>query len=183
MLNLLKLKQEKSEAKANGGEEGHKSGGGKVIPAAQRRVQKDLNSGIEKNNWCQMDFPVKDDIMAFNVTLKPDEGYWKGGAFTFSFAIPTDYPHTPPKVLCTTKVYHPNIDLEGKVCLNILRDDWKPVLDISAVINGLFFLFLEPNPSDPLNKEAAELMRDNLPGFKHAVQRSLRGDFPRGGRY
>jgi ubiquitin-conjugating enzyme E2 M len=46
--------------------------------------------------------------------------------------------------------------------------------DIGAVINGLFFLFLEPNPQDPLNKEAAELMKENLPAFKQAVQRSLR---------
>ena len=40
------------------------------------------------------------------------------------------------------QVYHPNIDLEGNVCLNILREDWKPVLSISAVIYGLQFLFL-----------------------------------------
>jgi ubiquitin-conjugating enzyme E2 M len=39
-------------------------------------------------------------------------------------------------------VYHPNIDLEGKICLNILREDWKPVLSISSVIYGLQFLFL-----------------------------------------
>mmetsp|Transcript_51681 Transcript_51681/g.134901 ORF Transcript_51681/g.134901 Transcript_51681/m.134901 type:complete len:182 (+) Transcript_51681:24-569(+) len=179
MLNLLKLKQEKQEQKAAG--EGGAAGapGGKVIPAAQRRVQKDLKCGLEKNSWCIMDFPNADDIMNFNVTLLPDEGFWKGGKFSFSFSIPSDYPHTPPKVLCTTKVFHPNIDLEGKVCLNILRDDWKPVLDISAVINGLFFLFLEPNPSDPLNKDAAELMKDNIAQFKAVVQRSLRGDIPR----
>jgi ubiquitin-conjugating enzyme E2 M len=40
------------------------------------------------------------------------------------------------------QVYHPNIDLEGKICLNILREDWKPVLSISSVIYGLQFLFL-----------------------------------------
>jgi hypothetical protein len=52
MLNLLKLKQEKAAAKEGGaGEEGGKAGG-KVIPAAQRRVQKDLKTGIEKNSWC-----------------------------------------------------------------------------------------------------------------------------------
>ena len=39
------------------------------------------------------------------------------------------------------EIYHPNINLEGKVCLNILREDWKPVLDINAVIYGLIFLF------------------------------------------
>jgi len=52
-------------------------------------------------------------------------------------------------------VYHPNIDLDGNVCLNILREDWKPVLTINAIVYGLQYLFLEPNPDDPLNKEAA----------------------------
>lgn len=126
MLNLLKLKQEKAAAKESSGEEGAK--GGKVIPAAQRRVQKDLKTGIEKNSWCDMEFPDPDDIMNFTVTLKPDEGFWKGGKFTFKFEIPADYPHSPPKTLCVTQLFHPNIDVEGKVCLNILRDEWKPVL-------------------------------------------------------
>lgn len=40
------------------------------------------------------------------------------------------------------QVYHPNIDLEGNICLNILREDWKPVLTISSLIYGLNFLFL-----------------------------------------
>jgi ubiquitin-conjugating enzyme E2 M len=62
---------------------------------------------------------------------------------------------TPPQVLCKTRVYHPNIDLEGHVCLNILRDEWKPVLDINAVIYGLIYLFYEPNPNDPLNHGAS----------------------------
>jgi ubiquitin-protein ligase len=39
------------------------------------------------------------------------------------------------------QVYHPNIDLEGNVCLNILREDWKPVLNINTVIYGLNLLF------------------------------------------
>lgn len=61
-----------------------------------------------------------------------------------------------------TKIYHPNIDLEGHVCLNILRDEWKPVLDINAVIYGIIYLFYEPNPNDPLNHgefTAAKMMQ------------------------
>lgn len=50
------------------------------------------------------------------------------------------------------QIYHPNIDLEGNVCLNILREDWKPVLNINSIIVGLQYLFLEPNADDPLNK-------------------------------
>lgn len=38
------------------------------------------------------------------------------------------------------QVYHPNIDLDGNVCLNILREDWKPVLSINSIIYGLQYL-------------------------------------------
>lgn len=62
---------------------------------------------------------------------------YKGGRFHFTFAINQNFPHDPPKVKCTQKIYHPNIDLEGNVCLNILREDWKPVLNLNAVIVGL----------------------------------------------
>ena len=76
---------------------------------------------------------------------------------------------------CETKVYHPNIDLEGNVCLNILREDWKPVLTINAIVYGLQYLFLEPNPEDPLNKEAAEVLQSNRKTFEMNVQRAIRG--------
>lgn len=82
-------------------------------------------------------FPNKDDILNFTLTIEPDEGMYKGGSFHFSFAINQNFPHDPPKVKCTQKIYHPNIDLEGNVCLNILREDWKPVLNLNAVIVGL----------------------------------------------
>lgn len=85
----------------------------------------------------KMDFPDPDDILNFTLTITPDEGMYRGGCFTFTFAINPSFPHEPPKVRCREKIYHPNIDLEGKVCLNILREDWKPVLNLNAVIVGL----------------------------------------------
>lgn len=83
------------------------------------------------------EFPDPDDILNFILTITPDEGLYRGGKFTFTFAINQNFPHEPPKVRCREKIYHPNIDLEGKVCLNILREDWKPVLNLNAVIVGL----------------------------------------------
>jgi ubiquitin-conjugating enzyme E2 M len=62
--------------------------------------------------------------------------------------------HTHASSTTPAQIYHPNIDLEGHVCLNILRDEWKPVLDINAVIYGIIYLFYEPNPNDPLNHGA-----------------------------
>jgi ubiquitin-conjugating enzyme E2 M len=104
-----------------------------------------------------------------------DEGMYKGGRFTFNFSIGPNYPHEPPKVKCRTLIYHPNIDLEGNVCLNILREDWKPVLTISSVVYGLQFLFLEPNPDDPLNKDAARELQANRRLFEANVSKTLRG--------
>lgn len=46
------------------------------------------------------------------------------------------------RVTFVVQVFHPNIDLDGNICLNILREDWKPVLSINSVIYGLQFLFL-----------------------------------------
>ena len=79
-------------------------------------------------------------------------GFYKKGTFTFKVKINNNYPHEPPKVTLTEKIYHPNIDLQGNVCLNILREDWKPVLNLNSILVGLQYLFLEPNPDDPLNK-------------------------------
>lgn len=83
------------------------------------------------------DFPDPDNILNFILSIEPDEGMYRGAKFTFDFAINQNFPHEPPKVRCLEKIYHPNIDLEGKVCLNILREDWKPVLNLNAVIVGL----------------------------------------------
>ncbi len=69
-------------------------------------------------------------------------GCCRGGSFLFTFSVPAAYPHDPPKVKCSTKVFHPNIDLEGNVCLNILREDWKPVLTVTSIVYGLNFLLL-----------------------------------------
>lgn len=90
----------------------------------------------------KMSFPNPDDILNFTLTIEPDEGMYKGGVFHFSFAVNQNFPHDPPKVKCTQKIYHPNIDLEGNVCLNILREDWKPVLNLNAVIVGMQVRFL-----------------------------------------
>ena len=116
-----------------------------------------------------------EDLMNFKITVAPDDGMYKRGVFVFDFKVPKTYPHDPPKVQCETTVFHPNIDMEGHVCLNILREDWKPVLTINSVIMGLQFLMLEPNADDPLNKKAAQLLIDDQRAFQRTVESTMRG--------
>lgn len=150
--------------------------------AAQIRVQKDLTE-LDLPLTMKTYFPDPADLLNFTLTITPDEGMYKSGAFVFSFVINTNYPHDPPKVKCTKKIYHPNVDLEGNVCLNILREDWKPVLNLNSVMVGLQYLFLEPNADDPLNKEAAEDLRRDRDQFMNNVRASLKGGHVKGVLY
>ncbi|CAL5371165.1 unnamed protein product [Camellia sinensis] len=127
---------------------------------------------------CTISFPNgKDELMNFEVSIRPDEGYYLGGTFFFSFEVSPIYPHEAPKVKCKTMVYHPNIDLEGNVCLNILREDWKPVLNIDTIVYGLYHLFTEPNHEDPLNHDAAAVLRDNPKTFQSNVRKAMTGGY------
>ncbi|XP_021564083.1 NEDD8-conjugating enzyme Ubc12 [Carlito syrichta] len=155
---------------------GGTKGSSKKASAAQLRIQKDINE-LNLPKTCDISFSDPDDLLNFKLVICPDEGFYKSGKFVFSFKVGQGYPHDPPKVKCETMVYHPNIDLEGNVCLNILREDWKPVLTINSIIYGLQYLFLEPNPEDPLNKEAAEVLQNNRRLFEQNVQRSMRGGY------
>ncbi|XP_031094027.1 NEDD8-conjugating enzyme Ubc12-like [Ipomoea triloba] len=172
MIKLFKVKQQQ---KANESA----SGNGPVNrqSAGELRLRKDITE-LNLPKSCTISFPNgSDDLMNFEITIKPDDGYYLGGKFLFSFQVSPIYPHEPPKVKCKTKVYHPNIDLEGNVCLNILREDWKPVLSINTVVYGLYHLFTEPNHEDPLNHDAAAVLRDNPKLFQSNVRRAMSGGY------
>lgn len=136
--------------------------GPKIITSQEKnqsmkhRLRKDM-AGLDLPPEVTIEFGKQadgeDDLQDFTVTIFPTEdSYWQGGKYPFKFEIPEAYPYEPPVVTCLTKIWHPNINLDGNVCLNILRKDWKPVLSINHVIFGLETLFLSPNPTDPLNK-------------------------------
>ncbi|KAH9624673.1 hypothetical protein KSS87_001683 [Heliosperma pusillum] len=173
MINLFKVKAKQRENAENFN--------GKTFvkkqTAGELRLHKDI-SELNLPKSCNISFPNgKDNLMNFEVTVRPDEGYYMGGIFVFTFQVPSVYPHEPPKVKCKTKVYHPNIDLEGNVCLNILREDWKPVLNVNTIIYGLYHLFTQPNHEDPLNHDAAAVLRDNPKTFESNVRRAMTGGY------
>jgi len=124
----------------------------------------------------KLEFPEgSSKIMNLRITIKPQDGLWKGGTYEFGVTFKASYPHEPPKVTLATPCYHPNLDKDGGVCINILRKDWKPVLDLNSVIYGMCLLFDEPNPGDPLDIACAELMRKDKSTFERNVDSSMRG--------
>uniref|UniRef100_A0A8C8Z7F5 E2 ubiquitin-conjugating enzyme n=1 Tax=Prolemur simus TaxID=1328070 RepID=A0A8C8Z7F5_PROSS len=76
--------------------------------------------------------PVGDDMFHWQATIMgPNDSPYQGGVFFLTIHFPTDYPFKPPKVAFTTRIYHPNINSNGSICLDILRSQWSPALTIS----------------------------------------------------
>jgi ubiquitin-conjugating enzyme E2 D/E len=102
--------------------------------------------------------------------LGPADSPYAGGLFTLAIQFPVDYPFKPPKVAFTTKVFHPNINAQGGICLDILKDQWSPALSISKVLLSICSLLTDPNPKDPLVPEVARLYETNRDEFNRIAR-------------
>ena len=118
----------------------------RIIKETQK-LKKDPINGI-------MAEPFPDNPRYFNVIIDgPKDSPYEGGHFKLQLYLPEEYPMVPPKCLFMTKIYHPNIDFLGRICLDILKKNWSPALQIRAVLLSIQSLLSEPNVEDPLNEE------------------------------
>ncbi|GMH26383.1 hypothetical protein Nepgr_028226 [Nepenthes gracilis] len=104
--------------------------------------------------------PVGEDMFHWQATIMgPVDSPYTGGVFLVTIHFPPDYPFKPPKVAFRTKVFHPNINSNGSICLDILKEQWSPALTISKVLLSICSLLTDPNPDDPLVPEIAHMYK------------------------
>ncbi|XP_065002283.1 ubiquitin-conjugating enzyme E2-17 kDa-like isoform X2 [Musa acuminata AAA Group] len=102
---------------------------------ASRRILKELKD-LQKDppTSCSAG-PVAEDMFHWQATIMgPSDSPFAGGVFLVNIHFPPDYPFKPPKVSFCTKVFHPNINSNGSICLDILKDQWSPALTISKLL-------------------------------------------------
>ena len=93
-----------------------------------------------------------EDLYVWKATIMgPEDTPYANGVFFLNIEFPKNYPFKPPKCNFETKIYHPNINSAGSICVDILRDNWSPALTISKVLLSICSLLTDPNPDDPLN--------------------------------
>lgn len=128
----------------------------------QARLQREIKDIATKPPENCSAGPTEASIYKWKGTIFGPEGspYYQG-IFNLTIDFPDDYPFKPPKVMFTTRVFHPNINSSGSICLDILNKQWSPALTISKVLLSICSLLVDPNPDDPLDPRAAKLYKEN----------------------
>uniref|UniRef100_A0A7S3LQF5 UBC core domain-containing protein n=1 Tax=Aplanochytrium stocchinoi TaxID=215587 RepID=A0A7S3LQF5_9STRA len=100
--------------------------------------------------------PKDDNLYQWVSTIMGPEGSpYAGGLFFLDIVFPKEYPFKPPKVTFKTRIYHCNINSNGAICLDILKDNWSPALTIQKVLLSICSLLTDANPDDPLVAQIA----------------------------
>ena len=134
--------------------------------AALIRLQREIQDLIKNPPSNCTAGPKDDNLYNWQAQIYGPEGTpYYGGIFRLNIHFPCEYPFKPPKINFITKVYHPNINSSGSICLDILGDKWSPALTVSKVLLSICSLMDEPNPDDPLVPDIAEEFKNNKNKF------------------
>lgn len=142
-----------------------------MIPAKRLHKEfEDLRASAMKNfTNIQAD---ESNILTWQGLILPDNPPYNKGAFRIEINFPAEYPFKPPKINFKTKIYHPNIDENGQVCLPIISaENWKPATKADQVIQALIGLVNYPEPEHPLRADLAEeFLKDRKKFQKNAEE-------------
>jgi ubiquitin-conjugating enzyme E2 D/E len=140
--------------------------------SAIRRIHKELQELLKDPLENITAGPI-DDSNIFNWTatlIGPAETPYSGGLFYLTIHFSTKHPFSPPDIIFTNRIYHPNINENGQICMDILKKEWSSALSISRVLLSISSLLSDPNPDDPFNAEAANLYKKDIKLFNQKAR-------------
>jgi len=127
-----------------------------------KRIQKELTDvRRDPPGGCSCG-PDGEDLYKWTAAIMgPADSPFAGGVFQLAIQFSVEYPFKPPRIKFITKLYHPNVNTNGDICLDILKDQWSPALTISKVLLSILSLLTDPNPNDPLDPDIAHEYKDD----------------------
>lgn len=135
------------------------------------RMKKELEMLTKEPPFGVSCWPQGGRLNCLEARLQGPQGTpYEGGTFKLEINIPERYPFEPPQIKFLTKIYHPNIDTAGRICLDVLKampqGSWKPAHNISTVLTSIQLLLSEPNPDDGLMADISAEYKHNRPLFE-----------------
>jgi ubiquitin-conjugating enzyme E2 D/E len=116
-----------------------------------KRLKKELKIIKENNSLNCTAYPINDNSMKWEgYIIGPKDTPYEGGKFYLNIEFSENYPYKPPYIYFITPIYHCNINSQGEICLDILKSEWSPALNIITLLISISSLLSEPNPNDPL---------------------------------
>ncbi|KXN82569.1 Ubiquitin-conjugating enzyme E2 D4 [Leucoagaricus sp. SymC.cos] len=139
--------------------------------ATLRRIQKEITE-IQKNPIESITVaPQEDNLFEWKCTIKgASDSPYKGGTFHFNLSLPPNFPFKAPTVTFTTKIYHPGINEEGAICVPILRDEWKPTVTLSSVLQTIKEKVNNPSADDPFEPDIAAVLKNDKSKFNSTAK-------------
>ncbi|CAE1155773.1 UBE2G2 [Acanthosepion pharaonis] len=118
--------------------------------------------------------------------MGPEGTCFEGGVFPARLMFPPDYPLSPPKMKFNSEIFHPNIYVDGRVCISILHapgDDpmgyetsaerWSPVQSVEKILLSVVSMLAEPNDESAANVDAAKTWREDRQRFNDIARRTV----------
>lgn len=140
------------------------------MSSPKRRIETDVMKMLMSDYEVTL---VNDNMQEFYVRFKgPEETPFAGGLWKIHVELPDQYPYKSPSIGFVNRIFHPNIDeLSGSVCLDVINQTWSPMYDMINIFEVFLPQLLRyPNPTDPLNGEAAALMMREVKVYEAKVK-------------
>lgn len=140
------------------------------MSSPKRRIETDVMKMLMSDYEVTL---VNDNMQEFYVRFKgPEETPFVGGHWKIHVELPDQYPYKSPSIGFVNRIFHPNIDeLSGSVCLDVINQTWSPMYDMVNIFEVFLPQLLRyPNPTDPLNGEAAALLMRDSKGYDAKVK-------------
>ncbi|XP_030756270.1 ubiquitin-conjugating enzyme E2 C [Sitophilus oryzae] len=139
--------------------------------AVTRRLHKELMTLMMSTDKSISAFPEGENLFRWIGTISgPKDSVYESLKFKLNFLFPNSYPYSAPLVKFITPCFHPNVDTNGNICLDILKDKWSALYDVRTILLSIQALLGEPNIASPLNALAAETWEKKEDYKKHVME-------------
>jgi ubiquitin-protein ligase len=156
---------------------------------ALRRLQIEYKQYLSDPNCYYTIEPDADNFHIWNILLFGSlNTIFENGVFKCQLIFPKEYPNKPPDFKFITKLPHPNIYSDGKVCISILHEGkdqfeyediserWNPSHSVNSILMSVLSMIIAPNFESPADLNMSKLWQSDFDEYKKIIYKIIAND-------